>query len=252
MVDLNAPVIIGGSGGSGTRVLAELLMMSGYYMGRHQNVSCDALDFVDFYDQWVTPYNFGRSMMNARDQSEMCNQFNASLTCFKGEDRSLEHHHSWGWKNPRSMLMLPFLNTTFSDMKFIHLVRDGRDMAFSENTNQIYKHAEAILTGTHREMSAKAQAMHFWSESNMLVAEYGEAFMGGRYIRVRFEDLCSETEKTLMRLESFLGVALNDKEFSAFIHTPKSVGRWLDKSGSHQDEFMRSGEKAMRYFAYQE
>jgi len=252
MFDLKAPVVIGGSGGSGTRVLAELLMMSGYYMGEQQNVSCDALDFVGFYDRWLTPYDFSRTRMSSNDGRAMYDDFNASMARFKKGFPSSERHQDWGWKNPRSMLMLPFLDAVFPAMKFIHLVRDGRDMAWSKNKNQFEKHAGLMLTGAQKGLSAEAEAMYFWSESNMLVAEYGEASMGGRYIRVRFEDLCRETEETLIRLGSFLGGAVNCEKFTTFIHTPKSVGRWVGRPESSQVEFIRSGEKAMRYFSYQE
>jgi len=249
MGEVNAPVVIGGSGGSGTRVLSELLMMSGFYMGARQNVSCDALDFVGFYDQWLNKYGFGRSAMSTMDESSMHAVFKQSMDRFN-EGLNLSDSLDWGWKNPRSMLILPFLNDCLPDMKFIHLVRDGRDMVCSKNKNQFEKHGDLILSDTQQGYSAEEKAMYFWSESNMLVAEYGEAFMGERYMRIRFEDLCLHTEKTLNGLESFLGRLLNNKEFTGFIHTPKSVGRWLERSKSCQVEFMHSGEKAMRYFAY--
>ena len=249
MSDLSPPVVIGGSGGSGTRVLAELLIMSGYYMGEHRNVSCDALDFFAFYDHWLNRYNFGRNVMSPLDESAMRDDFNLSLTRFKGAV-SLSKNRAWGWKNPRSMLMLPFLNSVLSDVKFIHLVRDGRDMAWSKNKNQFEKHAGLVLSGAQKGLSSEAKAMRFWSESNMLVAAYGEDFMAERYIRVRFKDLCLNTEKTLCCLELFLGRSVDGDEFSAFIHTPKSVGRWLDKSDSIQSRFVGHGEKAMRHFAY--
>jgi len=247
MNNQNPPVVIGGSGGSGTRVLASLLMISGYYMGVHQNVSCDALEFVGFYDRWLNPYNFGRTEMDTPDARVMRDEFNLLLTCFKRGVRS--DHQPWGWKNPRSMLMLPFLNSVFTDMKFIHLVRDGRDMLWSKNKNQLEKHAELILTGSQYE-PPEIRSMHFWSESNMLVAAYGEQLMTERYIRIRFEDLCFNTEEALCGIGAFLGRPVNQKAFASVLHTPGSVGRWKGQQGSGQDDIFGSGEKALRYFNY--
>ncbi|MGR3319942.1 MAG: hypothetical protein ACUZ8O_15855 [Candidatus Anammoxibacter sp.] len=39
----------------------------------------------------------------------------------------------WGWKNPRWMWIIPFLVTRFPGVRFVHLVRDGRDMGLTKN-----------------------------------------------------------------------------------------------------------------------
>ena len=48
-------------------------------------------------------------------------------------------------KNPRSMFLLPFFDSYFPALKFIHIVRDGRDMAYSKNQNQLHKHGSTLL-----------------------------------------------------------------------------------------------------------
>ena len=44
---------------------------------------------------------------------------------------------AWGWKEPRSIYLVPFLDAAMPSLRFLHFVRDGRDMAFSENQNQL-------------------------------------------------------------------------------------------------------------------
>jgi hypothetical protein len=39
----------------------------------------------------------------------------------------------WGWKNPRSLWPVPFLVDRFQELKFVHMIRDTRDMMLSEN-----------------------------------------------------------------------------------------------------------------------
>ena len=51
----------------------------------------------------------------------------------------------WGWKEPRSVYLLPFLAAELPGLRFLHVVRDGRDMAFSENQVQLRKHGDAVL-----------------------------------------------------------------------------------------------------------
>ncbi len=42
----NGPVIIGGIGGSGTRVVAEILTLFGYFMGHDLNSAGDILTYT--------------------------------------------------------------------------------------------------------------------------------------------------------------------------------------------------------------
>ena len=243
------PVVIGGSGGSGTRVIAELLRVSGFYMGQRLNVPNDALDFVAFYDRWVNAYNFGRSSMSAQEKVAMHHDFQCAFMQFKA-GRECFGTQDWGWKNPRSMLVLPFLTEVFPSMRFIHLVRDGRDMVYSGNQNQFKKHAVAISSEAANELSECGAFMRFWADSNLLVAKYGDRVMGEHYMRIRFEDLCLNRERTLVRLGSFLGKTLDYGVCSALIKTPESLGRWRGHPENNRDSLILCGEKAMRYFAY--
>ena len=44
-----------------------------------------------------------------------------------------------GWKAPVSMLLLPLLREAFGPIKFLHVVRDGRDVSFSDNKSPVKK-----------------------------------------------------------------------------------------------------------------
>ena len=48
-INRNSPVIIGGIGGSGTRVVAEILMRIGIYLGHTLNASLDNLWFTALF-----------------------------------------------------------------------------------------------------------------------------------------------------------------------------------------------------------
>jgi hypothetical protein len=49
----------------------------------------------------------------------------------------------WGWKQPRSTLLLPFLDRVLPNLRFMHLIRDGRDMAYSANRTVTELHGAA-------------------------------------------------------------------------------------------------------------
>src|SRR5436853_7210959 len=51
-----APLVIGATGGSGTRVVARIAKHAGYNFGTKLNESEDALEFYSFHDAWVNSF----------------------------------------------------------------------------------------------------------------------------------------------------------------------------------------------------
>ena len=99
---------------------------------------------------------------------------------------------AWGWKEPRSIYLLRFWNEAMPDLRFLHFLRDGRDMAFSENQNQLNWHGRAVLGDELRKAKTPVRSIALWNRVNLAAADYGERVLGPRYLRVRFEDLCAE------------------------------------------------------------
>src|SRR5215217_5153740 len=73
----------------------------------------------------------------------------------------------------RSILMVPFWHERFPAMRFLHVIRDGRDMAYSEQQNQIRRHGNAIL-GSDIDRPWPERAMLWWARVNGALADYGE------------------------------------------------------------------------------
>ena len=249
MMNKNAPLIIGGSGGSGTRVVALLCALAGYDMGSNLNEACDAMDFVSFYDTWINRYSFNKGDMSPEHYQSMENEFSRLLNDFRAA--SGDGASFWGWKNPRSMLMLPFFDDYFNgNMKFIHVIRDGRDMAFSKNQQQFRKHGEELAPQNFVGLSNEARSIHFWGQTNMLAASYGENLMADRYFRVRFEDLCLGHGETLEALSQFIDRSFSKVELHRVVLPPKSIGRWKKEAPFKQDEVSMYGSAALHFFKY--
>ena len=133
---VQGPNVIGATGGSGTRVVARIVRRGGLFIGTNLNVSEDALDFGDYSDRWINVFLAHRPVDRASTlRAEMTHDL----------ETTVERHllpldaisRPWGWKEPRSVFLLPFFASYFSGLKFLHVVRDGRDMAYSANQNQI-------------------------------------------------------------------------------------------------------------------
>ncbi len=227
---MKSPLVIGAMGGSGTRVIARIVKHASYFMGTNLNTSEDAMDFVEFYDRWIDcflrPENhtFDDTYINNHMEKEFADCVANHRAMIPNQDRS------WGWKEPRSIYLLPFIHKLFPGMKFIHVIRDGRDMAFSPNQNQLKKHGEAVLDSKYESLSEPVKTAILWDKINLMAAEYGEVKMRGQYLRIRFEDLCHETGMTVKLIFDFLGVDKQANMNTALqeVQPPESIGRWRD------------------------
>src|SRR5437867_8063978 len=99
---MQPPIVIGATGGSGTRVVARIVRLAGCFLGTHLNASDDALEFVGFYDSWINRFvSRTRAPLSDADNARMARDFDDSLARHR---REIPHQHAvWGWKGPRSI-----------------------------------------------------------------------------------------------------------------------------------------------------
>jgi hypothetical protein len=248
------PNVIGATGGSGTRVVARLVREGGTFIGRNLNAYEDALDLAAYYDRWINRYVAASERGEADELTEeMSAELGDVLAVHCAELPSSAH--SWGWKEPRSIYLLRFLNAELPGIRFLHVVRDGRDMAFSDNQKQLLKHGDAVLGGDllSRILPTRraARSIDLWSRVNSAAADFGEGELGDRYLRIRFEDLCLEPVDTTARIYRFFGLE-GDPEAVALreVRDPGTLGRWKDRNGRTIDELQRTAGPALERFGY--
>jgi len=224
------PTVIGGSGGSGTRAVARFLTAIGIQMGEHLNSSADALAFIDIFDFLINPI-----LQNTRSLDYDPNCLPVDIVAHAVEMiRSAAEIHCapsardgrWGFKNPRHMFLLPLLNQTFPGFVFVHVLRDGRDMLFSDNQNQLRRYYSDLFDRPGDATLEAAAA--FWGTANLQAANYGARALKSRYIVLRLEDFCGGA-----RQEYALGLAqklkLDKSQVVAHLDSfqaPTSLGRW--------------------------
>jgi Sulfotransferase family len=103
----------------------------------------------------------------------------------------------YGDKTPRHVIFIPELAQMFPEARFVHIVRDGRDVALS-------------LLEVDKEIPDLRTAARFWRDRVMKAREDGRALGGDRYIEVRYEDLLDDAEGELRRLCSFVDLPYDD------------------------------------------
>lgn len=243
------PNVIGATGGSGTRVVARIVREAGVFTGTDLNQYEDALPFGEFSDRWINRFvgDAGEPVV-----PDVLDGMRADF------DRVVRDHlvglspsaQAWGWKEPRSIYYLPLLDAALPTVRFIHFIRDGRDMAFSENQNQLVKHGDALLGDHLRKAKTPVRSIAVWSRVNASAADYGEERLRGRYLRVRFEDLCAEPARTVAQIFEFFGVDGDPAAAAAAVRPPDSLGRWQLRRKGIVEELHRTAGPALARFGY--
>jgi Sulfotransferase family len=248
-VGVPGPNVIGATGGSGTRVVARIVREGGLFTGADLNAYEDALPFGAYSDRRVNEF-IGEA---GRPASEDL------LEGMRTDLDSLVRAHladlpptagAWGWKEPRSIYYLPFLDAAMPSVRFLHFVRDGRDMAFSENQTQLVKHGDVLLRDELRKAKTPVRSVAVWSRVNSAAADYGEERLGDRYLRVRFEDLCARPADVLERIFEFFGLAGDPAAAAGQVRPPDTLGRWHRRRQGVVDDLQRVAGPALARFGY--
>ena len=245
------PVFIGGTGGSGTRVVTALVQHAGYFIGTNLHRSLDSLDMDRFCDNWLRQHLMapGRTL-SQKKQAAMDRDLESALIWHRSGIQSADSR--WALKHPRTVLMLPYLQGRYPQMRFVHVIRDGRDMAFSTNTRQSDLYGDVILPDAAVGRPAAENSMRFWAYSNLEAKKFGETALGARYLRVRLENLCDDTESEIGRLFDWLGVdGRNTESAHTIVKRPTSIGRWQTESESLLQRLTTIGAEALDAFGYE-
>jgi hypothetical protein len=162
----------------------------------------------------------------------------------------------WGWKAPRSAFFLPLLAQHFSTLRFIHVVRDGRDMAFTQNMNQLQQLQGGLLPPSASQWTTAKRLAALWQRINLDTAHYAEDHLPGRYLCIRLEDLCETPVEEIQRLFAFCRLQ-NASEQSAIkalaqqaIQTPTSLGRWQSEDPRTLEEVVEAAHAGLLKFGY--
>ena len=156
-------------------------------------------------------------------------------------------------KTPRNSFIIPFLAEAFPNAKFIHIIRDGRDVALSltrkpwynnELNGSIMREPGGYLCGsTPRFWVESERDREFETTDNIhrciwLWRRYIEAatagmnsLLPGQGLELRYEDLVTNPEREGDRLLDFMAINLDDSRniFQQYLISNArldSVGKW--------------------------
>ncbi len=193
-----APVAIGGVGGSGTGVVAQLIADMGLFIGDNLNRSNDNMSFVK-----------SRELLAIADPLERQHAIALELQLFEQRmyagfiRQGAGHYRNWAWKVPGQFHILEHTATYFSGLKYVHVMRHGLDMAFSRNKNQLRNWGPMMgLTSTSRD--DPAAALDYWILANEKAVNAGRSLLGDRFFVLNYDRLCSDPDTVIQQLAQFV------------------------------------------------
>ena len=130
-------------------------------------------------------------------------------------------HHGkdiWGDKTPSYITHIDVLNNLFPDAKYIHLVRDGRDVALS--LMQQWFGPDDFIT-----------ALNFWKERVTVGYKMLAMLPADRVFTLRMEDLAEAPEERVRALCQFLEVDYTPDMLTAF--SKRAASKVGDRIDSH-------------------
>jgi hypothetical protein len=155
----------------------------------------------------------------------------------------------WGWTLCETTFMLPRLATIIPGGRFIHLIRDGHDVAFSDHVapeqtfwRSAYFQTDAIRSwcGMRLEHAAYERRSHLfdarhWQESVRLGRAFG-AMLGPAYPEVRYEQVCADPVAEGRSLLGWLGIGVNEKALAAIAGqvVRHSIGKYRARPRAQQ------------------
>lgn len=238
--DVAGPIVVINKSHSGSRLLARMLIDQGVYLGAGLNESLDAEYLVPLVEYLVCEYypDYSALWRSERDQvleDLLRYGFDALM-----KDMTARHTR-WGWKLGETTYILPVIQALFPDARVIHIIRDGRDVAFSDHVaphdafwKKVYFNSCDISRWRGRRLSWRAyrRASHLynaqhWVNSVTVGRAYG-SMLGERYREVRYEDLCRDYVKVSEELLRWLGLDADHpalREQAQSIHT-RRIGRF--------------------------
>jgi protein-tyrosine sulfotransferase len=131
----------------------------------------------------------------------------------------------WADKTALGVLVFEQLAKLFPTAQFIHVVRDGRDVAASLLERRWRSPAGALFD----QCANPAGAARYWASIVTLGMQAEEsAALAGRILRIRYEDLCAHPEEALRAACRFLGEDFDPEMLRIETRNPPLAGMELE------------------------
>ena len=208
----SAPVFVLGCPRSGTTLLYDMLISSGQFANYRVESNVfykvvppfgnlkSARNRTRLMDAWLQSDYFRRSglaaeeirakvMAECRNAGDFLRIVMESIARKQGVER-------WAEKTPAHLLYIPQIKETIPNAQFIHIIRDGRDVAASMSRMRC---GDFSWDTKHRLLVCGL----YWQWIVQKGREYGRR-LGRDYLEIRYEELVQHPEETLATVGDFI------------------------------------------------
>jgi hypothetical protein len=224
------PLVVGGSDGSGTRAFVEILRQLGVPMLSDDPISLDVHGDTMMGGMGWPPLaravlretrssNYQLDHLSDSLRNMTITELTALYNKFRIRGKKLKGNVdkvTFGFKAPVSMLLVPILRQVLGPMRYLHIVRDGRDVSLSQNQSPVQKfYNDSYDDAQERRMMYSddfdsVMGMQLWNDWNTGLLDYERTHADGRsfdFLVMRTEDLLNPETKfeALVQLADFVG-----------------------------------------------
>jgi len=205
------PVMLMGRGHSGTRVLSFACMHLGIQLGTSAATGdADDRTFTHTIKKIATQ-NLASGAPDQVREKDLIRFQNAVLKYYKkiGSPQTL-----WGWKFPETYLISDCIARTFPNARYIHLVRDGRDLAFKRHLTDDPKRKLGKRLLTHinaMNLHHHLQAAMSWAFQVDRFDEFRTTLNANQVLDIKFEDVCREPMAAMQAVCTFLNIPMTEQ-----------------------------------------
>jgi hypothetical protein len=245
----NKIIAIGALGGSGTRTVAKILMDAGIYMGDDLNYPNDNLLFTRLFrnPQWYLKADtdeinkrlavFKKYMQNealsviniieiiraAKENPSFDKDYRFYLKILFKNLRSKKINTTWGWKEPNTQVLIDEIYAFFPHIRYIHVLRHGLDMAFSNNISQLKNWGfkfNIFLNGGETKEEIACKQLDYWILSTQKVLKQRER-MGNKFYLLKHHNLYENPKIEVDKLLDFVGLNIDPNLKEKLYSLPK-------------------------------
>ncbi len=137
-----------------------------------------------------------------------------------------QHVGRWAVWGPDNLLLMPWIKRELPDARFVHMVRDGRDVALSIGT-------EGWIRPFPWDLGSEAVVAALHWQWKLRRGRRDSASLGGDYMELAFEELVANRADALARLATFLGHPIDeDAVIASAVGTLSDPNSTFSRDGS--------------------